>query len=110
MPVAYVTNKVPSRSYDYFNRDQLSLATLTFGTALDIEQIARIFAVSEPTDVLVLDGSPLISAVCLAMWLEKHGQCVIYSLQGDVWHTNLISRTSLRRILERTHDEVTNGR
>ncbi len=110
MPVAYVTNRVPTRNYDYFNRDQLSIATLSFGNSLDIEQIARILAVSESTDVLVLDGSSMISAVCLALWLEKHGQCVIYSLQGDVWHTNLISRTSLRRILERTHDEVTNGR
>jgi len=106
MPVAYVSNKDPRINYTKFQREFDGIGWLSYGNLLDIEQITDILSNSQKSDVLVLTGSVLISSVCLSIWLEMHQEARVYSGVDQLWHPNLISRSSINRMIEKSRDQL----
>ena len=112
MSVAFVSNQQRGRDYEPLER-KYPTTFVTVGAELNVEFIVRALAHSTPQDFLVLDGSPIISSICLAIWLEQHGECNILSIIGrnESWYSNRVSRTSLRRMIAVTQDqEQSHGR
>lgn len=109
MPIAFVANKDPYRDYSRFKSH--TLATVTAGDNYRLEDVVRILSHAQSDDVLLLDRSPQISAVCLAVWLELFGVAHVYSFEHSTheWIAHSVTRDSIRRAIERNRLEAAHG-
>lgn len=72
------------------------------------EEIVRALAVSRETDYLLISGSSIVAALCLAAWLIAHKQCklLLYDQAKGVYTTRVVSRDEIHRALETTRGEI----
>lgn len=81
-PTVYITNRSPSHDYTSATKyGAIRFVTSgnypVFKTSRLQEEIIEAIAYSQPTDFLLLSGSSVVAAICIAVWLEMHGNAKI---------------------------------
>lgn len=107
----YITNK--SSTHDYASAAKLgALRFVTIGnypifkTDRLQEEIITALTYSQKSDYLLFSGSSVVAGMCMAVWLELHGEAniLLWDRTDDIYVERLIQKSRLKIELESARD------
>lgn len=112
-PTVYVTNRAQSHDYSSATKHG-ALRFVTqgnypiFKTTRLQEEIIEGLAHSQPYDLLLFSGSSVVSAICMAVWLEMHStaKILLWDRTENQYVLRVIPRQSIRVEIERVAEQI----
>lgn len=112
-PVVFITNKSASHEYSPATKyGAIRFVTMgnypIFKTRRLQEEIVSVLAYSEAQDYLLLSGSSMIAALCLAVWLSIHKQArvLMFDRSQNEYVMRVIDAEEIRLDVERAIDAI----